>query len=403
MRRQPDPYAHFLTPASEIEQRVAALQEKMRSAGLAGAIVRQPTDMLYLAGTVQNGYLWVPQGGDPVLFVLRSLERARDESPLADIRGRDRIRDLAGILDACGDAPIGLEMDVLPVADYRRLSSMRAGGTFEDATPLLQEQRAVKSPLELVWMREAGRLHAEVFSRIPGWIREGTTELELSARIEHALRVRGHQGLVQVRRWNLSLFYGPVVSGPSACHPSCFDGPVGAQGLYPAVPQGAGRRELRRGEPILIDLVFGYNGYFVDKARTYCLGRPDTAYREAHDLCRRIQEATRRGLVPGRNCSALYDEILATFSAELEAHPGFMGCGENRVRFLGHGVGLELDEWPVLAPGFDRPLEAGMTVAVEPKIFLPGKGPVGVENTFQVTESGGESLTPFPDDLVIVE
>ena len=402
MNANADEYADFLTPGPEIERRVQALQTRMRDSGLHGIVLLHPVNLFYFSGTVQNGTLWVPADGAPVFFVAKSLERARQESPLAEIRSRERLGDLGDLAPPGRAGRIGLESDVLPEREVQRLRKLLPDRTLVDAASLLQRVRQVKSPFELQWLRRAGRLHAETFQEIPAWIREGMTELELSARLEYALRLRGHQGLIQVHRWNMNLFYGPVVSGVSACTPSCFDGPVGARGLYPAVPQGAGRKRLQRGEPILIDLVFGYNGYFVDKSRTYVIGEPPRECVRLHGLARRIQEAVVSRLRPGNSCAAVYREVMDDFADQGLSPAHFMGCGDNRVSFLGHGVGLELDEWPVLAPGFEEPLQAGMTLAVEPKFFPPGLGGIGLENTYHVSEAGPEKLTDFPDDLVIV-
>jgi Xaa-Pro aminopeptidase len=396
-------YREYQTPGPEVARRISALQERIRTSGMTGLIVMHPVDLFYFSGTSQNGTLWIPAEGEAVLYIVRNLERARAESPLAEIHPRQELKALEDRVPVGMESVIGLEMDVLPMKEFNRVQDLLPGRTFQDATPLIQDVRQIKSAWEAACMRDAGERHARVFREIPRWIREGSTELELSAFLERALRLEGHQGLVRVRRWNLDLFYGPVVSGPSACHPSGFDGPVGARGLYPAVPQGGGWRKLRRGEPVLIDLVFGYNGYFVDKARTFFLGPPSDEYMEAYDLCRRIQEAIVSRLRPGNRCDTVYQEIMHSFEGASPYWEHFMGCGENRVRFLGHGVGLELDEWPVLAPGFREPLQAGMTLAVEPKIFLPGRAGIGVENTFLVTDGTPEKLTDFPDDPVVVE
>jgi Xaa-Pro dipeptidase len=400
--QEEDGYREFLTPPRDVENRIAAIQQRLRDEGMTGLLALHPVDIFYFSGTAQNGTLWIPAEGTPVLYVIRSLERARAESPLTEIRPREELKELDDRVPPGPDLAVGLEMDLLPVKEFSRIQGFLPGRSFENASPLIQGVRQIKSPYEAGCMRQAGERHARVFREIPQWVREGVTELELSATIEKALRLQGHQGLVRVRRWNLDLFYGPVVSGPSACFPSGFDGPVGARGLYPAVPQGGGMRKIRRDEPVLIDFVFGYNGYFVDKARTYVPGRPSREVREAYDLCLRIQEAIVSRLRPGNTCSSIYNEVMQDFEGASPFWEHFMGCGENRVRFLGHGVGLELDEWPVLAPGFRAPLQAGMTLAVEPKIFLPGKGGIGVENTFRVTDTGPEKLTDYPDDLVAV-
>lgn len=395
-------YGEFLTPQEEVSGRISRFQRLLQEQALDGALVCHPVDLFYFSGTAQNGYLWIPTEGSPVLWVQRSLERARRESPLGEIRPYPGLEAMGGLLCPREGRRIGLELDVLPARDFLRLRRRLSGARLVDATGPIRSVRQTKSPFELAFLRRAGRLHAEVFAEIPQMIREAGTELELAAGIESALRRREHQGLLRMRRWNQDLYYGPVVSGAAACTPTPFDGPVGALGLYPALPQGAGRKKLRPGEPILVDVVFGLNGYFVDKTRTFALGHLSEEWIEAHGLCRRIQDEILRSLKPGRPCNEVYAEVVRTFEGSSPFWPHFMGCEDNKVQFLGHGVGLELDEWPVLAPGFTEPLRPGMTLAIEPKFFPPGRGGVGLENTYLLTDRGTEKITDFPDDLVIV-
>ncbi len=402
MNREEEVQSAFLTPLEEVETRVSRLQALLREQGLDGALVCHPVDLFYFSGTAQNGYLWIPPEESPVYWVQRSLERARKESPLREIHPYPGLKALCSRIAGDQGSRVGLEMDVLPAKDFLRLRKQLPETDWQDATPLIRRVRQAKSPFELGFLRKAAGLHAEVFAEIPGMIRESRTELDLSARIEFALRRREHQGLLRIRRWNQDLYYGPVVSGTSACSPTSFDGPVGALGLYPALPQGAGRKELEPGDPILVDVVFGYNGYFVDKTRTFALESLSDEWLEAHSLCRRIQDETVRRLEPGKPCSEVYAEIVADFEGKSPFWPHFMGCKDNKVAFLGHGVGLELDEWPVLAPGFTEPLEPGMTLAIEPKFFPPGKGGIGLENVYLITDQGTEKITDFPDEVVVV-
>ena len=403
MKQEDDLYRSFLTPLDEVEGRLSRFRGLLREQGLDGALLCHPVDLFYFSGTAQNGYLWVPSEGSPILWVQRSLERARRESPLGEIRPYTGLEELGGTVTGKKTSKIGLEMDVLPAKEFFRFERGLAGAEWEDATALVRRVRQTKSSFELEFLRKAAALHAEVFAEIPGMIRESRTEFDLSVRIESALRRRGHQGLLRMRRWNQDLYLGPVVSGTNACVPTPFDGPVGALGLYPALPQGAGRRELVPGEPILVDVVFGYNGYFVDKTRTFALGTLSDDWVEAHRLCEEIQDETVCRLRPGKACSEVYAEVVAAFEDTGPFWPHFMGCGDNKVHFLGHGVGLELDEWPVLAPGFKEPLGPGMTIAVEPKFFPPGRGGIGLENVYLVTDQGARKITDYPDDVVIVE
>jgi Xaa-Pro dipeptidase len=395
-------YRALLTPITEIRDRILGIQRLLQEASLDGLLALQTMDLFYFSGTLQDGSLWIPCEGEPVLLVRRSLERARAESPLPEIHALESPKQLAHWIGQRRPSRIGLELDVLPAREFLRIQESLPEARFEDATPLIRRVRQIKSAFEIHWMREAGRREARVYQHLPRWIREGRSELEFSAEIERALRLEGHQGLVRLRRWINELHYGPVVSGTSACYPNYFDGPVGALGLCPAAPQGAGTRRIRRNEPVLVDISFGYNGYLVDKARTYSIGALPPEAQEAYLLCRRILEDALSRMKPGVLCSSIYREVMEP----LEKHPFWphlMGTGQNKVRFLAHGVGLELDEWPLLAPRFDVALAPGMTLALEPKIFLPGIGGIGLENTYVITDKDPEKLTDFPDDLVVID
>jgi len=191
-----------------------------------------------------------------------------------------------------------------------------------------------------------------------------------------------------------------VSAGASAAAPCYFDGPDGLEGLYPAVQQGGGERRIERGVPVLVDYVGAAGGYIADRARVLCVGEPPAEIRAAHAFCRELLARIEANLRPGVVPAALYAEAMAEVAASPWADR-FMGYGENRVGFLGHGVGLDLDELPVLAPGFDAPLEAGQVLAVEPKVFF-AHGAAGLENTYVVTESGGSNLTAGSEDILVV-
>ena len=152
----------------------------------------------------------------------------------------------------------------------------------------------------------------------------------------------------------------------------------------------------------MLDIVTSYNGYHADTTRTFFLGDdPPAKALAGHQFCRDVLGEIEKRLRPGAVCSEIYRQVLSI--AEERGEPqGFMGFGENRVKFLGHGVGLELDEMPVLADRIDVTVEAGMILAVEPKAFLEGIGPVGLESTYVVTDSGSKSLCPTDESLLLV-
>jgi Xaa-Pro aminopeptidase len=194
------------------------------------------------------------------------------------------------------------------------------------------------------------------------------------------------------------MHYGTVSAGSSACYPCYFDGPDGLEGLYPAAHQGGGERVIEPGRTVLVDFVGGAGGYLADRTRVFCAGEPPAEAREAHRFCLEVQREIVSRVKPGAVPSAIFEEVQAVVEDSPWADR-FMGWGENRVSFLGHGVGLDLDELPILARRFDDPLVPGHVLAIEPKIFLGETGGVGVENTWVVTDDGCRNVTDGPEEI----
>jgi Xaa-Pro aminopeptidase len=312
-----------------------------------------------------------------VFAVRKSFELAKKESALKNIVPLKSYSELSALIPNPGDT-LGFELDVLPVSVYEQVIKSFPNSQRVDATMTLRYARAVKTSYEIDCIREAAKQLDRAFLDIPGQLREGLAEYELSARVEYVMRMAGHQGLSRVRRFNMEMHYGAVSFGASAAYPQSFDGPVGLRGLYAATPVMGGRNQLRRGEPVIVDVVGGYAGYIADGTRVYSLGPLAQALVDAHkfilDLNSWIEEQLRPGNIPGE----IYTEILSRVSKSRYAK-GFMGAGDNQVRFVAHGVGLELDEFPVIAPKFQMPIEAGVVFAVEPKVFFEGVGGVGTK------------------------
>jgi Xaa-Pro aminopeptidase len=392
-----------LTPQSEIAARLARFQQKLAAADLPLAILTHPIDVLYLSGTMPDGWLLMPAAGEPTLFVRKSFSRAQYESPLADIRPFKGPRDAAdAIRERLGDRPsrAGLDLDVAPAATYLKLAHLLPQIAWHDASPLIRQVRAIKSPWEIARCVHAARQHLAAFAAIRGLLAEGVSETDLSAAAEAAMRREGHQGLVRFRRSGMSLWFCVIASGVGAAYPTSFDGPIGGDGLSPASGVVAGRRPVRRGVPVMADILANFEGYHADITRTFCLGEPPDAIKRAHDFCREALRRVEELLRPGIPWEEVHRQVDAWAKAAGEPE-GFMGYGDNRVKFFGHGIGLEVDEFPILAKGFGAPLEAGMVVAVEPKAYSPELGPAGLEMSYVIEEDGAHPLLGHPEEIAV--
>lgn len=401
MAAAPDP---GLVPASEAAARVAQLQRELQAQGLDGALILQQIDLYYFSGTAQNAILIVPASGNPRLLVRRSVERAIAEAPVADVAPLSSWRELPGACQAVGIGPgaaIGLELDVLPAALYVRLQELLQPRQVSDISPAIRRLRSRKSDWELAQLRATVPLARAIYEAARDTIRPGVTELELSGAVEAAARRLGHVGLVQTRGFNQRLYWGCALTGANAIAPSYFDGVTGGRGLTAASPQGGTFQQIAPGEPVLVDLCAVTNGYVVDHSRVFSIGPlpPEVARAQAvaEDIYAMLIDALRPG-VTGEELYAM--AVNAAEQAGLGAY--FMGYGPDQVRFVGHGVGLELDELPVLAHGFREPMPAGTVLAIEPKFALPGHGIVGLENTVAITADGAEVFGYDPSGLTVL-
>ncbi|NBD24364.1 M24 family metallopeptidase [Paenibacillus glycinis] len=402
--------------SEEVSARIGRLQARMLEAGIDAFLVTQHVDLYYFTGSMQAGYAFVPAAGEPVFYVRRSLERARRESAIAvtaltSLRGfraqlaSDHPAVFGGGSGTVSAVNIATEMDVLPATTYARLAEAVSGGVagtaLTDGSSLVRGMRTIKSPWEVGRIEAAAQVVAEALEASLPVLKEGVSELELMARLEYEMRIRGHIGLMRTRSYNMEIMTGMLGSGAAAAVPSAFDGPAGGLGLGPAAPQSTSRRTIRRDEPILIDIGCCIDGYVIDQTRTAVIGSLANDLADAYAHSERIVRHAERLMRPGTACDAIYAASLKDAAhAGLADH--FMGFGSDQVKFLGHGIGLEVDEWPVLARGFGNPLEPGMVLAVEPKFTFPGRGVVGIENSYLITDDGCRALTKSPEGLIVL-
>ena len=393
------------TPKSELDARTQRIQTLLAQSDLDGALIVQNADLFYLAGTTQQSHLYIPREGMPLLMTRKSFPRARVESALERVVSLASLRDLPRLLQEHGYAlpkRLGLELDVLPANSYFGYRNLFRDTELLDASPLIRRVRAVKSSYELAAMRRAARIGEKTVRAMRGFLHAGTTEIELAGRLEAVARAAGHKGAVKYRLWNNDLFYGHLLAGKSAAQPSYLSSPTGGRGMSPAFAQGSSRHKIRRGEPILFDYVFVCNGYIVDQTRIFAIDELPARLFRAHDAMLEIQDAVARAAKPGITGGEIY-QLALELARQRGYESNFGGMGSDRVSFVGHGVGLELDECPFLAKGQTMPLEAGMVIAVEPKVTFAKVGTVGIENTFVVTARGGKRITRGSDQIGIVK
>lgn len=377
----------------EYKNRLRRFQESLQALDLDGALVYQAADLYYLTGTAQSCHLFVPAAGEPLLLAYRDFERAREESAW-QVRPLGSFKDIPGLLAEAGLTGLrrlGLELDVIPLSLFRRYEALLPGVQWADIGQVLRRQRMVKSPAELEALRWSAAKHAEVFRYITARIRPGMTELEIAAEFESYARRLGHQGAKRFRGQEQGMIPGLVAAGANSARTSCFNLPLAGLGLSPLYPMGASQHVWEEGEPLLIDYAGVYGDYTVDQTRIYLGKGVPEDLRQAQEVALEIASRVAEEARPGVTAGALYDLAVAMAArAGLQEH--FMGYGR-QVTYIGHGVGLDLNEWPVIARGDRTVLAAGMVFALEPKFVFPGMGSAGVEDTYVVTDRGAEKLT----------
>jgi Xaa-Pro aminopeptidase len=385
-------------PESELTRRRNVLQEKLRQEEVDGVLLAQQMSMYYFTGTMQCQYVYVPAQGEVLAMVRKNMARAQSETSVS-LLPLPGFNVLPSLLP--GTARLGLELDIVPAALYLRLVAVFPDSKIIDISRQVREVRQVKSEYELGLLAEAARMVDEMTRQVPELLQEGKEEIVLASEVEAILRRLGHQGVTRMRGFNQEMFYGHVLSGESGGVASFLDSPTGGTGLSAAQPQSAGRKKLAAGEPITIDYGGIYQGYIVDQTRLFSIGPLPELLNSAFSTAVAVQEKVCTLLVPGRSGAEIY-EAAAAVAAEAGLSRHFMGFGDTQVRFVGHGVGLEFDEFPVLAKGSPHLLAENCVVAVEPKFVFPGLGVVGLENTWLVTGSGARKISLTPDAPVEV-
>ena len=392
----------FSTPATEIDRRIEQLQQQLLQAGLDGALILQNTDLFYFSGTIQQSHLYIPAQGQALLMVRKSLERARSESPLAAIiplTSPNQLMDLIRENGLTVPVKMGMELDVVPTNTYFSYRKRFPAVEIRDISMPIRTIRSIKSDYELSLIRQAAARSDQVAEMVPGLLRAGMTEIELAGLVEAQARRLGHQGIVRMRLWGAEMFYGHLMAGAAAAVPSYLASPTGGAAVNAAVAQGPSFRVIRRNEPVLLDYVFAWQGYLSDHTRIFVVGRPPQALVDAHQHMLDLQEAIKIMATPGSIAGDLYAAAVK-MAEQKGVGDHFMGVGPDRIRFIGHGIGLELDEFPFLAAGQTTELKAGMVIALEPKLIFPGKGVVGIENTHVVTRQGLEQLTHAEETII---
>jgi Xaa-Pro aminopeptidase len=367
------------------------------------AFIIGKVNQYYFTGTMQDGLLIVKRTGGAFYCVRRSFERAGQESGFDGIYAIESYRDAAAIAGAdCGN--VYIETEVVTFGITERLKKAFNMDKIASLDKIIMTLRSVKSPYELYWMEQSGKAHVDLLhNSIPNLLQEGMSEIEFGAELFREMMRLGYQGMSRFSMFQTEMVVGQIGFGDSSLAATNFDGPGGGLGMYPAVPiLGSRERRLKKGDLVFADIAFGMNGYHTDKTQVFMFGAtPSADIVKAHEGCINVQRNIARLLRPGAIPAIIYNDIMLGLSEDFKNN--FMGFGSRKVKFLGHGVGLHIDEFPVIANGFKEPLVENMVIALEPKKGVVGIGMVGVEDTYLVTPEGGRCITGGGSEIIAVK
>ncbi len=385
----------FKVPSVEIDLRIKRIQRELQDNGVDGLFIVQRVDLFYFSGTAQTGFLYIPAEGQPVLFIKRYLPRAREESSIKNIIEVKSIKEVPSlIVDFYGKLPgtLGFEFDVLPVGDFNFYKRLFDVEKFVDGSPLIHKVRMIKSVWEIEQIEKTAELSQKTFEYMKSAIRPGLTEMEFSGMYETFARKHGHGAKLRVRDYQTEGYPWHILSGTNGGLLGLLDSPASGEGTSAAFPCGGGNKLLAPNEPIMIDFGTVLNGYHMDETRMFAI---KSMSERAMDACRATIEIHREVfeiVKPGISLDELFRHSVET-AKSLGYAESYLGPPGYKVSFVGHGIGLELIEPPIIAKEREVLLEPGMTFALEPKMVFKNEFSAGIENVFLVTEKGARLLS----------
>jgi Xaa-Pro aminopeptidase len=393
----------FKVPADEIHRRTQKIQKLLQAENISGLLIVQRVDLFYLSGTAQNGFLYIPAEGEPVLFIKQYYPRACDESAIDNIIEIASITEIPGLIrDLFGKMParIGFELDVLPVNDFNYYKQLFGRRQYVDGSPIILESRMIKSDWEIQQMEKTAELTRKTFEYMQTVVQPGLSEMEFAGITEAYARKIGHQGKIRTRHYQTEGYPWHFLSGISGGMVGQLDAVASGQGTSPAFPAGAGSKKLDSNEPIMVDMGLALNGYHLDETRMLAIGSmPDSAIRASQaaiEIHNRVIDRAK----PGASVRELF-EYSVDLAQSLGYAETYLGPPGHKVSFIGHGIGLEIVEPPFIAQNKKDILAPGMTFALEPKILFENEFAAGIESVFVVTGSGARLISKVPVEIFI--
>ena len=380
---------------TELQIRWKKIREKMKIEQADGCLISTNVNLLYALGRIINGYAYLPAEGDALVFIRRPEGITEDNYFYIS-----RLEQIIDILKEKNIFPNNLlvESGEMPHEDWLRIQKAFQPQEMRNATALLRQVRSVKTGFELELVKKSAELQSLAYTQIPALYRSGMTDHEFAIEIERNARLLGNLGIFRIFGQSMEVFFGSILAGDNAATPSPYDFALGGAGMSNSLPIGHNGKLLQNGTSVMVDVNGNYTGYISDLTRTFSIGKlPEKAY-YAHQIAIEIQNRLAEMGKAGVVCETLYLEALK-IAGQHGLSDCFMGAAQ-KAKFVGHGIGLVINEMPVLANRAKDILQTNMTIAIEPKFIIKGIGAVGVEDTFIVRQNGMERITTAPQGII---
>ena len=383
-------------PVHEATLRISKIQSLMKNEGIDAILISDNANKFYTSGRVYNGYTYIPTQGNAIYFVRRPVEL--EGEGLEYIRKPENIAEILLQKGLPMPSSLGLELDLAPYSAVQRITKIFLEAKICNASGIMRQARAIKTDYEIELIKTSGAKHTETYSQIPNIYHPNMTDLEFQVEIERISRLEGCLGQFRISGDSMEIYMGNVICGENADAPSPYDFAMGGAGIHPSLPVGCNGTTITSGMAIMVDVNGNYTGYTTDMSRVFSVGALDELSIKAHQCSRHIcQELSAMGK-PGVEAKSLYEKAIEIVTEEGLEHL-FMGHRQ-KAGFIGHGVGIEINETPVIAPRSRDILSVGNVIALEPKFVIPSIGAVGIENTYIVTENGMECVTHAPEEII---
>ena len=384
---------------AEIEKRLCALQRNMAELQISAMLINATVNIYYLTGKIFRGYIYVALNQTPIWFVVKPTIFAENPDVIF-IRKPELIRNVLKERGYELPRSLGLELDDLSYSEVVRLQNIFPNAQIANASYVLRLTRMIKTDWEIEQMTEDGKHHSHVYSKVKDCYKSGMTDLQFQIEIERQLRLEGSLGISRIAGNLMEINLGSVISGDNADTPGPYEFTMTGEGVDPSLPVGANNSAIAEGTTVMIDMNGGFNGYQTDMTRVWALGYIPHSAREAHECSLYILRELEKLGKPGIPVPELYNKAIKIVE-QWQLQEYFMGH-KNKVNFIGHGVGIELNEMPVINSRSNIILKENMTIALEPKFVIPSVGAVGCENTYLVTSEGLKNLTVFPEQIELL-